>query len=119
MTKQHKRHLVLVLVGTAIVLWTQAAVASDTRQIIPAQSKQQTVEPKVMQRVYEKAKTPHTGALDPRAQGVSVRPQGQSPSSSHCSARTPKSRKSTLSLASRSAGRGIGRGSCPVPSLAR
>ena len=58
MTKKHKHRLISTLAGTVIVLWTQAAVASDVRQIIPATSKQQIVEPEVMQQVYEEARTP-------------------------------------------------------------
>jgi len=58
MKKKHKHRLISALAGTAIILWTQATIASDARQIIPAKSKQQIVEPEVMQRVYEEARTP-------------------------------------------------------------
>jgi predicted GH43/DUF377 family glycosyl hydrolase len=58
MRKRHSHRLVSVLVGTAIIVWTQAALASDTRQIVPAKLQQRTVAPNVMQRVYEESKTP-------------------------------------------------------------
>ena len=56
---KQQRYCVAALVACAILtMWPGANVCGQARRVIPAVSQRRTVEPAVMQRVYEEAQTP-------------------------------------------------------------